>query len=86
MLPCGMLTSFIIQSDHLAATTNVSLGILLSSPVAQVFFMPQKPYMFLGTLKDQLLYPNVKEWTSKFTCLGLEYERTQLSIHAASFN
>eukprot|EP00913_Durusdinium_trenchii_P009094 g8550.t1 len=23
-----------------------------------VFFMPQKPYMFLGTLKDQLLYPN----------------------------
>eukprot|EP00438_Fugacium_kawagutii_P009124 Skav231780 [mRNA] locus=scaffold3283:137366:141484:+ [translate_table: standard] len=25
-----------------------------------VFFMPQKPYMFLGSLKDQLLYPNVK--------------------------
>ncbi|CAK9006045.1 Uncharacterized ABC transporter ATP-binding protein sll0182 [Durusdinium trenchii] len=26
-----------------------------------VFFMPQKPYMFLGTLKDQLLYPNVQD-------------------------
>ena len=48
--------------------------------------MPQKPYMFLGTLKDQLLYPNVKEWTSKFTGLGLEYERAQLSIHGACFS
>ena len=83
-----MLTSFIIQSDHLAAPTNVSLGILLSSPAAQVFFMPQKPYMFLGTLKDQLLYPNVKEWASKFTGLGREYEwiQLQLSIHGASFD
>ncbi|CAJ1351673.1 unnamed protein product [Effrenium voratum] len=27
----------------------------------QVFFMPQKPYMFLGTLQDQLLYPNVED-------------------------
>eukprot|EP00435_Cladocopium_sp_Y103_P025950 s1408_g6.t1 len=26
---------------------------------SSVFFMPQKPYMFLGSLKDQLLYPHV---------------------------
>lgn len=25
--------------------------------------MPQKPYMFLGTLQDQLLYPNVEDGT-----------------------
>ena len=27
----------------------------------QVFFMPQKPYMFLGTLREQLLYPHIDE-------------------------
>ena len=27
---------------------------------ASVFFMPQKPYMFLGSLKEQLLYPHVE--------------------------
>lgn len=26
---------------------------------SSVFFMPQRPYMYLGTLREQLLYPNV---------------------------
>eukprot|EP00928_Gymnodinium_smaydae_P032149 TRINITY_DN23357_c0_g2_i1.p1 TRINITY_DN23357_c0_g2~~TRINITY_DN23357_c0_g2_i1.p1 ORF type:complete len:668 (-),score=117.83 TRINITY_DN23357_c0_g2_i1:208-2211(-) len=26
-----------------------------------IFFMPQKPYMFCGSLREQLLYPNVKD-------------------------
>jgi len=44
-----------------------------------VFFMPQKPYMFLGTLKDQLLYPNVKD-----NLLGngeIEHALRQVNLH-----
>lgn len=44
-----------------------------------VFFMPQKPYMFLGSLKDQLLYPNVKD-----SLLGdgeIEHALRQVNLH-----
>ena len=29
-------------------------------PLKDVFFLPQKPYMLLGTLRQQLLYPNLE--------------------------
>ncbi len=33
----------------------------ISTPAhAEIFFLPQKPYMILGTLRDQLLYPRVE--------------------------
>ncbi len=28
-------------------------------PLGRIFFLPQKPYMLLGTLRDQLLYPRL---------------------------
>ena len=34
-------------------------GTILRPPLEQMLFLPQKPYMVLGTLRDQLLYPNM---------------------------
>lgn len=32
-------------------------GTVCRPPLSEVFFLPQRPYMILGTLRDQLLYP-----------------------------
>ncbi len=34
-------------------------GIVRRPPLSQTFFLPQKPYMLLGSLRDQLLYPKL---------------------------
>jgi len=34
-------------------------GMVQRCGISSVFFMPQRPYMYLGTLREQLLYPNV---------------------------
>ena len=34
-------------------------GTVKRPPLAEIFFLPQKPYMLLGSLKDQLLYPRL---------------------------
>ncbi len=33
-------------------------GTIVRPPLEQLFFLPQRPYMIIGTLRDQLLYPN----------------------------
>lgn len=33
-------------------------GIVHRAPLAETFFMPQRPYCVLGSLRDQLLYPH----------------------------
>ncbi len=38
---------------------SAGTGTILKPPLDQMFFLPQKPYMVLGTLRDQLLYPNL---------------------------
>ncbi len=40
-------------------------GILKRPPLAEMFFLPQKPYMLLGSLKDQLLYPHLERGISE---------------------
>jgi putative ATP-binding cassette transporter len=34
-------------------------GAVERPPLGRIFFLPQKPYMLLGTLRDQLLYPRL---------------------------
>jgi vitamin B12/bleomycin/antimicrobial peptide transport system ATP-binding/permease protein len=34
-------------------------GKIIRPDLAQMLFLPQRPYMVLGTLRDQLLYPNI---------------------------
>jgi putative ATP-binding cassette transporter len=36
-------------------------GIILRPTLAEIFFLPQKPYMLLGTLRDQMLYPRMEQ-------------------------
>ncbi|WP_373547572.1 ABC transporter ATP-binding protein/permease [Chamaesiphon sp.] len=36
-------------------------GKIIRPPLAQMLFLPQRPYMVLGTLRDQLLYPHMDE-------------------------
>jgi len=42
----------------LAGLWTVGSGIIERPPNEDVYFLPQKPYCFTGSLRDQLLYPN----------------------------
>jgi vitamin B12/bleomycin/antimicrobial peptide transport system ATP-binding/permease protein len=41
----------------LAGLWTQGAGVVERPPLSQIFFLPQKPYMILGSLRDQLLYP-----------------------------
>ncbi len=36
-------------------------GVIIRPPLEDIFFLPQKPYMLLGSLRDQLRYPNLED-------------------------
>jgi vitamin B12/bleomycin/antimicrobial peptide transport system ATP-binding/permease protein len=38
---------------------DAGTGKIIRPPLAQMLFLPQKPYMVLGTLRDQMLYPHM---------------------------
>ncbi|MEC4885348.1 MAG: ABC transporter ATP-binding protein/permease [Scytonema sp. PMC 1070.18] len=42
----------------LAGLWNSGTGSIFRPPLDEMLFLPQRPYMILGTLKEQLLYPN----------------------------
>jgi putative ATP-binding cassette transporter len=52
----------------IAGLWNSGSGTIIRPNLDQILFLPQRPYMVLGTLRDQLLYPNP----------DLEIEDTQL--------
>jgi putative ATP-binding cassette transporter len=43
-----------------AGLWTAGLGSVQRCSGSAVFFMPQKPYMYLGTLREQLLYPDIE--------------------------
>ncbi|MGL5874152.1 MAG: ABC transporter ATP-binding protein/permease [Xenococcaceae cyanobacterium] len=42
----------------IAGLWNSGVGVIVRPPLEQMLFLPQRPYMILGTLRSQLLYPN----------------------------
>jgi putative ATP-binding cassette transporter len=40
-------------------------GVVKRPPLAHTFFLPQRPYMLLGSLREQLLYPHLDYETSE---------------------
>jgi vitamin B12/bleomycin/antimicrobial peptide transport system ATP-binding/permease protein len=55
--PSGCGKSSLLRS--IVGLWAVGSGTILRPPLDQMLFLPQKPYMVLGTLRDQLLYPKV---------------------------
>ncbi|MDB9375052.1 ABC transporter ATP-binding protein/permease [Nodularia sphaerocarpa] len=42
----------------IAGLWNAGTGQILRPPLSEMMFLPQRPYMVLGSLRSQLLYPN----------------------------
>lgn len=56
MGPSGCGKSSLLRA--IAGLWNSGTGTIVRPEPAQILFLPQRPYMVLGTLRDQLLYPN----------------------------
>lgn len=56
MGPSGCGKSSLLRA--IAGLWNSGQGTIVRPDSDQILFLPQRPYMVLGTLRDQLLYPN----------------------------
>ncbi len=57
--PSGRGKSSLLRA--IAGLWNSGSGKLVRPPLEDVLFLPQRPYIILGTLREQLLYPNTNE-------------------------
>ncbi|KAL2630011.1 hypothetical protein R1flu_014697 [Riccia fluitans] len=58
MGPSGCGKSSLLRA--VAGLWNRGSGLLQTPPLSESFFLPQKPYMPLGSLREQLLFPGMK--------------------------
>jgi putative ATP-binding cassette transporter len=60
--PSGRGKSSLLRA--IAGLWNAGTGRLVRPPLEEVLFLPQRPYIILGTLREQLLYPNTNRQMS----------------------
>lgn len=58
MGPSGCGKSSLLRA--IAGLWNAGAGKIMRPKPNQILFLPQRPYMIMGTLRDQLLYPNTE--------------------------
>ncbi|MBE9205827.1 ABC transporter ATP-binding protein/permease [Nostoc sp. LEGE 06077] len=56
--PSGRGKSSLLRA--IAGLWNSGTGSVIRPPLEDVLFLPQRPYIILGTLREQLLYPHTK--------------------------
>ncbi|MCC5645810.1 ATP-binding cassette domain-containing protein [Nostoc sp. CHAB 5824] len=60
--PSGRGKSSLLRA--IAGLWNAGTGCLVRPPLEEVLFLPQRPYIILGTLREQLVYPNTNRQMS----------------------
>ncbi|MEH2192670.1 MAG: ATP-binding cassette domain-containing protein [Nostoc sp.] len=73
--PSGRGKSSLLRA--IAGLWNAGTGRLVRPPLEQVLFLPQRPYIILGTLREQLLYPQT---TRKMSDRELEEVLQQVNL------